>query len=225
MKKIRPKEVRVDEPRLSKLLEIFANTSNRTLANYLFYRVAHESAPYLNAEIRNTHRNAMELLSPPDDFLVNSDRCTWCINEVFKYFPTQTNAIYARKYFPKNLKEKVNNVIERVSDAISERFKTSEYLDEYTKINALKKLNSTERSMGINNEWFEEYITDQMCKKYKFNLDNLLSNKLQAQQHFDQLEDVSDAQTFAEVNAYNLQNSNKIGKLSHIFGSPYKYHH
>lgn len=212
MENIRPTELKADLERLKVLVENLSKTSNRTLANYLFFRAAHESALYLNAEIRNTRRNAMELFSPPDNFLGNNHRWKWCIQETLKYLPTQTNAIYARKYFPKSLKLKMNEINELISEEIAEKFKKTEYLDEYTRVNALKKLNSTERTLGINDDWFEELKTNQLCDKYKFTLDNFISNKLQAQHNFDQLEDTSDAKTFETVNAYNMQESNKVGK-------------
>lgn len=211
MKKTRVENVKVNSKRITALFNLLDGTSNRTLANYLVLHAVHESALYLNADMRNTYRSAMEILDPPGNFFTNNRRWSWCVKEVFKYFPTQANAIYARKYFPRDLKLKLLTITDRMFDEVAEKFKEKDFLDEYTRINALKKLNATERSMGIDERWFDEEKTDQMSKKYNFNYKNFLYNKLQAQRNLDQLEKNSDAYTFIEANSNNLLDRNKIG--------------
>lgn len=210
MKKTQVEQVKANVAQLNSIIDILENTSNRTLANYLMFRAVHEAALYLDANVRNIYRNAMELFEPPKHFLGGNNRWSWCIKETFKYFPTQANAIYARKYFPRDLKLKLLTITERMFDEVQENIKKSEYLDKYTKINALKKLNETERSMGINETWFDEAKTDRMSKKYNLTNDFLL-NKLQAQRYFDRLDQSSDAYSFMEANSNSLQDRNQIG--------------
>lgn len=195
---------------LENFFDLLESTSNRTLANYLFFHAAHEAAPYLNTDIRKTRQYAIEFMSPFNVVDAKYERrWDFCINDIFKYFSYQANAIYAQNFIPNGLKEKLNSISESVMDVIKDRFKTIEYLDDYTRINAMKKLNSTKRYLGIDDKWFDESHMEEISKKYNLNLENFLSNKLQAQKYFDQSQHL---EVFNEINAYNLPFNNKIGK-------------
>lgn len=193
---------------LAKLVEVLNKTSMRTLANLLFIQAIHEVTPYLSHKIQRIRTKYLG----GDELDINIQRQDYCLVKVFEDLPHQGNAVYAQKYISKDLKKKVTDISDQVTDEIRERFKSIQYLDDYTRVNAMKKLNSTKRSLGINDEWFDVSKTDETCKKFRFTLNNFLSNKLQAQSYFNLFYSESFAESYWIINAFNDPSKNKIRK-------------
>lgn len=187
---------------LEKLFNLLESTPNRTLANYIFFHAVHESSSYLNKQVRFIRNNIMTTNILP--------RWSFCVENVLMFFPRQVNAIYVQKYVHNGLTHKLNDIVDRLFNEARERFNTIEYLDEYTRVNAVKKLNSTSRSYGINDDWSDISKTDELSSKYEFSLDKFLMNKLQALKYSDERTDFLQIYDMSVINAQNDLNFNGI---------------
>lgn len=181
-------------------------TDNRTIANYMFWHAVHESAPYLSSDIRREYEK-FESADIPKSFS-GRKRSNWCIDESLKRLPAQMNAIYARKYFPTELRLSVYSIFEKVLRVISDSLQHS-FLDEYTRINAVKKLNETDRVLNYNQIWFDEEELDKASAKYQLNSSNFLQNKLALLWHPEAI--LGTSKSLTVINAQNVPHENKIG--------------
>ena len=167
---------------LEKLSQILTKTSNRTLANYLAWRITKPMMRLLNEEARKImQRYRKEVLgiqvSPP----------TWkrCVEEVgFNSMDTSTfiyvaSSMYVKKYFkPEAKKEMVvlTNYIRRSFE--EEILQNNEWMNEAVKERAKKKLAEMHQVIAYSNEFLEKDKIDKLYQGIQVSDLDLFGNAL-----------------------------------------------
>lgn len=99
---------------LQKFSELIQVTPRNVVANYVFWRVVLQSAPYLSEEIRNIAFNLRGRNSVAQSQL---RRERHCYNLVDDMFPIGIGAMYARRHFGREEKERVVPLVDDISNA------------------------------------------------------------------------------------------------------------
>jgi neprilysin len=139
---------------------LLAKTPKRVLANYVMWRHALESVDFLPNSFRNLQKTCTEAITGRIDEV---PRLWQCFTVTYsKTFSVAVNSLYVRKYFNKNDKQKVLQIVTNVKKAFEEMLKKNTWIDIKTKTNALQKLHKMTEVIGhadeyLNNSKIEEY--------------------------------------------------------------------
>ena len=106
---------------ITQLLELLANTSKRTIANYMFWRVVRTSNVYLNEQMRNRLFVATSsILRQPK----RSPRWMECVSIVSKSLPISVDALYVKNYFNEEAKAAAVEITANIKTALRSIIKT-----------------------------------------------------------------------------------------------------
>lgn len=109
-------EVILDEPNFfAPFFKLLARTPKRVLANYICWRVAMESGPYLNKKIRDLTREFKAL--------VNGQGSEWwqeCISFAQKRLPLIVGALYVRKAFDESNRNRTLEIFRNIRTVFSQ---------------------------------------------------------------------------------------------------------
>lgn len=204
---------------------LLETTSNRTIANYLFWRLTEYSAYYLNTEIRkrqlayNTVTIGKKELSP---------RWKECISLTNNKLSTSVGAMYIRKYFRSDAKQMASTMVDQIRQEFKEVLRQNEWMDKRTKIAAGDKVDKITTHIGYPDELHDDKKLEDYHKTLTVDSNNYFAsvlnvNKFYMNYEFDTLRKPVNKTDWIQhssptfINAYYSFEENSIGLLFFFF--------
>ncbi|CAG5124583.1 unnamed protein product, partial [Candidula unifasciata] len=161
---------------IKNLAVILQNTDNRTLANYLMWRLVMDMVPELNEPYQQVAGLYKHAIQGAKRDLVRWKKCVGFVNQKMGM---AVGAMFVRDNFKKESKETALEMIHNIREAFNELLEENEWMDEQTKRFAREKANAMTERIG-----YPDYITDpvQLDAKYEtlsFREDRYFDNLLQ----------------------------------------------
>lgn len=200
-----------------KLLE---TTSNRTIANYLFWRLTEYSAYYLNSEVRKRQLLFNSVTVGKKELAA---RWKECISLTNNKLSTAVGALYIRKYFRPEAKQTAAQMVELIRQEFKDVLKQNDWMDAKTKLAASNKVDAITTHIGYPDELYDNNKLNEFHRTVVINQSNYLEsilniNKFYMSYEFDSLRKpvnktdwiTHSSPTF--INAYYSFEENSIGK-------------
>ena len=142
----------VENPTLLDFLKDFLPTvAGTTLRDYLTFQVANKFASISTEEAIEAHfdfngkkLNGNKVIDP---------RWKRAVNQVEKYIGDELGKLYVAKHFPMEKQKECLNMVDDLKDSLGETLKSSTWMSEETKKQALEKLNKFGVKIGVPEEW------------------------------------------------------------------------
>lgn len=205
--------------------DLLETTTNRTIANYLLWRITEFSAYYLNSEIRKRQLAYNTVAIGTKEF---SARWKECISITNNKLSTAAGALYIRKYFHAEAKHTAAQMVEQIRMEFKEVLKLNTWMDEKTKLAANKKVDAIISHIGYPDELNDDQKLDNYYKPLQMNRTNYLAsilniNKFYMFYEFESLRKpvnktdwiLHSSPTF--INAFYSFEENSIGKINENF--------
>ncbi|CAG0902422.1 unnamed protein product [Cyprideis torosa] len=119
-----------------KFVDLMAETPKRTLANYIGWRVVHESVPYVTERIR---RHQLEYVAKLTGQVKRSPRWKECMGFVCGVFGNAIGALYVRKLFSPATKTQAADMVKHLRLEFDSVLDGLNWMDPVTKARAKKK--------------------------------------------------------------------------------------
>lgn len=154
---------------------LLESTTNRTIANYLFWRITEYSVYYLNNDIRK-RQLAYNTVTVGKKEL--SARWKECISLTNTKLSTAVGAFYIRKHFHPEAKHTAAQMVEQIRQEFKDVLKQNVWMDEKTKLAANKKVDAIITHIGYPDELYDDEKLDAYYKPVKMNQTNYLATIL-----------------------------------------------
>lgn len=168
------------------LLEI---TSNRTIANYLCWRITEYSAYYLNADVRKRQLAYSTVTIGKKELSVRWKECMSLTNNKLS---TAVGAMYVRKYFKPHAKKIARIMVNQIREEFREVLLKNNWMDPITKIAAGEKLHAITTHIGypdelLDDKKLDDYHKDLQIEPHNYFMSILNINKFYMNYEFNQL--------------------------------------
>lgn len=201
--------------------KLIENTSNRTIANYMFWRLTEYSAYYLNTEVRKLQLAYNTVSIGKKEF---SPRWKECISMVNNKLSTAVGAMYIRKYFRLEAKKSALTMVDQIRKEFKEVLKLNDWMDPVTKLAAASKVDAIITHIGYPDELYDDKKLEDYHKTIEVDqmnyLPSILSiNKFYMNYEFNSLrKPVNKTDWIAHssptvINAYYSFEENSIGMI------------
>lgn len=152
---------------------------HRTIANYLMWRVSKYVAEFLHEAVRNRALEYQRIKNGKKDY---GPRWKECIAKTGEVLSLATGAIYVRKYFDEKSRKAAVEMVDVIQNQFIKVIKSVPWMDEKTKKEALKKVETFVNIVGhsselLNDEKLIEYHKSLEIKEHEY-LDSLLRSNL-----------------------------------------------
>lgn len=154
---------------------LLETTSNRTIANYLFWRMTEYSAYYLNSEVRKRQLAYNTVTIGKKEL---SARWKECISLTNNKLSTAVGALYIRKYFHPEAKHTAARMVEQIRQEFKDVLKQNEWMDARTKLAASNKVDAIITHIGYPDELYDDKKLDEYHKTVQINMTNYLTSIL-----------------------------------------------
>lgn len=154
---------------------LLANTSSRTIANYLFWRLTEYSAYYLNSDIRKRQLAYNTVTIGKKEL---SARWKECISLINNKLSTAAGALYIRRYFHPEAKQTAAQMVEQIRKEFKEVLKQNTWMDAKTKLAANNKVDAIISHIGYPDELYDDEKLDEYHKPIDLNRTNYLRSIL-----------------------------------------------
>lgn len=154
---------------------LLENTSNRTIANYLFWRLTEYSAYYLNGDVRKRQLAYNTVTIGKKEL---SARWKECISLTNNKLSTAAGALYIRKYFHPEAKHTAAQMVEQIRKEFKEVLKQNTWMDVKTKMAANNKVDAIISHIGYPDELYDDKKLDEYHKAIDLNRTNYLLSVL-----------------------------------------------
>ncbi|XP_078372724.1 endothelin-converting enzyme 2-like [Oculina patagonica] len=147
---------------LKNITNLLKETSNRTIANYMMWRLVDSTYLRLGEEFEEIFKNFYISL---DDYWVTIPRDELCLQLMKeKYFATPLSRIYVDKLFNGDSKKIAKELTDDIREAFEQNILELDWMDDKTKSVAIRKVRSMVENIG-----FPDYIVDDKMidEKYK----------------------------------------------------------
>ncbi|MBO4581031.1 MAG: M13 family metallopeptidase [Bacteroidales bacterium] len=122
-----------------------------TLKAYLAWHLIQDAAPYLSDEIVEVSFNYYgKALSGSEE---NKPRWKRVVNTVNNNLGEAIGQMYVKKYFPKEAKDRMLNIVNNLKEALAERINENKWMTDATKAKAIEKLNAFRVKIGYPDKW------------------------------------------------------------------------
>lgn len=226
-----PPSIRVNEnetvifnslPFFKHLETLLENTSNRTIANYLFWRLTEYSAYYMNSEIRKRQLAYNTVTIGKKEL---SARWKECISLTNNKLSTAVGALYIRKYFKPEAKQTAAQMVEQIRIEFKDFLKENKWMDAKTKLAASNKVDAIITHIGYPDELYDDRKLEEYHKAIEINSTNYLVsilniNKFYMNYEFDSLRKIVNKTDWIShssptfINAFYSFEENSIGMFS-----------
>lgn len=169
--------------------ELLDITSNRTIANYLFWRITEYSAYYLNAEVRKRQLAYSTVTIGKKELSV---RWKECISLTNSKLSTSCGAQFVRKFFNGKSKQHAIEMVDQIRQEFRKVLIKNSWMDPITKIAAAEKLNGISTHIGypdelLDDKKLDEYYKDLEIDPHNYFMSILNINKFYMNYEFNQL--------------------------------------
>lgn len=194
----------------------------RTIANYNIWRIVENSIQYLSKDLREKN---LEHKRRTTGQQMDEPRWRECTDVVNNKLAAAVGALYVRKYFKKNSKQEALEMVGNVRHEFAETLNTVDWMDNKTRAEALRKLNSMDTLIGYPDELMDDAKLEGYYKDLNVSGETYLQDILKIQKYFGDFEfgrlrdlfnktDWIDHSKPADVNAYYSGIENNIRKCS-----------
>ncbi|XP_078665100.1 neprilysin-like [Branchiostoma floridae x Branchiostoma belcheri] len=140
---------------LTSLGPLLQQTDNKTIANYIIWRMVRNRVSYMGSEflaIRDEFNRVVFGTEP-------SARWTTCVGRTNSIMGTAVSRMYLLRYFEESSKDKAEVMIDYIHDAFLELLDENDWMDEETKVVAAEKADSMRRFVA-----YDDYIMDNVTR-------------------------------------------------------------
>lgn len=217
-----PGDINVGQPDFFKAAnDVFKNTSIEDWKTYLRWHLIHGTAPFLSKEFVDENFN----------FFSKTLTGTQQIRPRWKRVVTATDGVlgealgklYVADHFPPEAKTRAVEMVNNLKEALADRIKTLEWMDDATKQQALKKLAAFTVKIGYPDKW-RDYST-LMIDRGPYVLNYLRGDKFEQERELKKIGKPVDrsewGMTPPTVNAYYNPNLNEIVFPAGILQPPF----
>lgn len=143
--------------------QLLENTSKRTLANYLMWKVTAQTIPYLSQKFQDRETEYSSLF-----FGQYKQQPRWrdCVAMILTEMPIVVSAMYVRKFFDEEAKQQATEMVDMVKQEFEIVLKSEAWMDDVTREAALVKLHSMSAFVG----YPEELKSDRSIEDFYVNL-------------------------------------------------------
>ncbi len=169
------------------LSSLLSSTDQRTLANYLGWRLASSSMTYLNNEARIIRQKYRKALTGLDQAPPTWKRCIKAVgfNSYSKSrFLYAVSSMYAQEVFDIDAKKEVVEMTDYLRQAFKQLLDDLEWMDDETKLEAHEKLKSMKQFLAFPDQVLDQDIVDQVYQGLDINEQDYLENYLRLSRHF-----------------------------------------
>lgn len=150
-------------------------TSNRTIANYLFWRITEYSAHYLNSDVRKLQLAYNTVTIGKKEL---TSRWKECISLTNNKLSTAVGALYIRKFFRPEAKQTAAEMVEHIRREFKDILEQNSWMDAKTKKAAHNKVDAIISHIGYPDELYDDKKLDAYHKPLEMNLSNYLTSIL-----------------------------------------------
>lgn len=163
------------------LENILNQTDKRTLANYIIWRDLADYVPYLTAELRAME---FEFFRTVTGKAVKTARWSDCIKSTSGIMNLAVSSMYVREYFRDyRVKNDVGQIITEISAEFAKLLRETDWMDENTKQEALKKLQAMHSNIAYPVELFHDSKIEGYFHGLKLNATNYLQSAIDIDNH------------------------------------------
>lgn len=143
----------------AQLASLLEETPNRTIANYLIWRVTVYSTYFMSSELRKRNLQYFTAISGKTE-----EEARWkeCVDLATSGLPISVGALYVKKHFEESSKAAALEIVDGIRDEFEIILQKVDWMDEETRKSALEKLKKMATYIGYpdeikNNTLLEEY--------------------------------------------------------------------
>ena len=163
---------------------VLESTDNRTLANYIGWRIAHEAIDYLSSEGRDITQKFKKVLIGVDQ---KPPLWSTCLDKLtISGYKHVVDSMYARFIFNADSKEQVLDMTKYLRRSFSKILDDAEWMDEETKNKARKKLDNMKEHMAYPNELLNRAKVDGAYSELHPDEEDYFGNVLKLSKHVTQ---------------------------------------
>lgn len=130
------------------------------IANYIILRDLIDYVPYLSENLRNLEFQFLRVLTGK---ATKSARWFECIKATTSMFNIAISSMYVREHFrDQKIKKDVTNIFHEINSEFEKILNKNKWMDEKTKVAALRKL----KSMNVNVAYPNELMNNTVLEKY-----------------------------------------------------------
>ncbi|XP_035225348.1 neprilysin-1-like, partial [Stegodyphus dumicola] len=173
---------------LKEVINLTEKTDARTVANYMIWRVIHQSLPLLtcHARILDYKKNSLMWWEPPfqhNCYKANQDRWKFCVSLLSRTMRMAVRSYYMQHYLAEESRKAVLNMTEYIRAGFINVLSNSTWMDAHTKRKAIEKVRDVRFHIAYRRELLNESYINGLYKKFFFQLnfqktDNHLTNVL-----------------------------------------------
>ncbi|KAL9970110.1 hypothetical protein ACROYT_G022433 [Oculina patagonica] len=213
---------------LKNITNLLKETSNRTIANYMMWRLVDSTYLRLGEEFEEIFKNFYISL---DDYWVTIPRDELCLQLMKeKYFATPLSRIYVDKLFNGDSKKIAKELTDDIREAFEQNILELDWMDDKTKSVAIRKVRSMVENIGFPDYIVDDKMIDEKYKNVVCNQSTYFENELSLDQATTERElvvfgkpvdDTEWALSPISVNAYYDMLANKMVFPAAILQSPF----
>lgn len=155
--------------------EILEETSNRTIANYLSWRLIEYTAFYLNNDVRKRQLDYNGVAVGKKEF---SARWKECISLTNNKLSAAVGALYIRKYFRPEAKLIARDMVNQIRLEFKEMLRKNTWMDPETKLRAAEKVDAIITHIGYPDELYDDIKLDEYHQSIDVDASNYLTSVL-----------------------------------------------
>lgn len=152
---------------------LLENTPNRTIANYLSWRIAEYAAYYLNNDVRKRQLDYNAISVGKKEF---SARWKECISLTNNKLSAAVGALYIRKHFRPDAKSIARDMVDQIRLEFKEMLRKNTWMDPETKLRAAEKVDGIVTHIGYPDELYD----DAKLEEYHLSIDVDVANYLRS---------------------------------------------
>ena len=212
----------VGQPQYMKLVgKILKDADATEIKAYLAWQVINDAADYLSDNFVNEKFDFYgKTLSGKQE---NQPRWKRVVNTVDGALGEAVGQMYVEKYFPKEAKERMLNLVENLKYALGERIQSNTWMSEETKVKAVEKLAAFHVKIGYPDKWRD--YSSLSVKKESYYANILRSNQFEIAYQLSKINKPVDKDlwlmTPQTVNAYYNPTTNEICFPAAILQPPF----
>ena len=212
----------VGQPEYMKAVgEILKNTNETDIKAYLIWNVINDAASYLSDNFVNEKFEFYgKIMSGKEEL---QPRWKRVVNTVDGALGEAVGQMYVERYFPKEAKERMLNLVDNLKYALSERINTNTWMTDDTKVKAMEKLNTFHVKIGYPDKWRD--YSDLQIENDSYYANILRSNQFEIAYQLSKINKEVDKtlwlMTPQTVNAYYNPTTNEICFPAAILQPPF----
>lgn len=159
----------------AKLADLLEQTPNRTIANYLIWRVTVYSTYFMSSKLRKRNLEYFTAISGKTE---DDPRWKECVDLTTGGLPISIGALYVKKYFEESSKQAALDIVNGIRDEFEIILRSVEWMDEKTRKSALEKLSKMATYIGYPDEIKNTTLLEEYYDGLEIDPENYLNSYL-----------------------------------------------